>query len=426
VVELQIIEISLQMKKNLGLLIFLLVILAVLPTASFVFAQYYTGLCVPHNSQQCSGSYLYWYNSCGSQEDLIQYCSNGCSNGYCNNSNNNFNNNYFCNSNAYRECVGNIIYWYDSCSNRQDLYQNCSDYNLVCQYGQCVANITPVVNDYSAHYKKACYNKSIYWYDSLGVVNSLYQNCEDSNNCTIDSCVNGKCSNVLKCDGSVCPIESEDYSKYCASINCGNGMCEQALGENENNCQADCKINLDNQTTNLSISFFIKKDLASQQWDKSVQLGQNGTVYFMVILNNNSESQVDNIVVSANIPNEIYYLGNLKIDDVLISGDIVAGVDVGSIQAMGKKSITFEGKTQTFTIHEQKKSVASINSIEPHQSDSISINFDANQDVSASISSTPMSETIMVFLKRWYMWIIAGLVLVFLFFIVFKRISSNV
>jgi uncharacterized repeat protein (TIGR01451 family) len=331
-----------------------------------------------------------------------------------------------CNYHAYKDCAGSAIYWFDSCSNRQDLYQNCSDYGLTCQYGQCVSNSVIQQNNYVAHNSKACYGKSVYWYDSLGTISGLYKNCSDSNSCTVDSCAGARCSNILKCDSSTCISGTEDYNKYCGTNNCGNGKCESNLGETENTCQSDCKTVVENKISNLSISFFTKKDFSSQQWDKTVQLGQNENIYFMVTINNNSNSQIENVIVSVNIPSEISYLGNIKIDDVAISGDIVSGINAGSVQAMGKKSITFEGKTQAFSIQEQKQASAFINSVEPHQSDSISINFDANQSNSAAISSAPASEGIMGFLKRWFMWIIAGIVLISLFVVVFKRLSNNV
>jgi len=372
--------------------------------------------CTYHSYQQCSGNYLYWYDSCGSQQDVAEYCTNGCSNGSCSGSN------YYgnCNYHAYRLCIGSSVYWYDSCGSQQDLYQNCASSGLTCSYGQCASQQTK----YYVYYKKACYKNSVRWYDSLGAISGLYQNCADSNSCTLDSCAGAKCSNILKCDGSTCTAGSEDYNKYCGFASCGNGNCEQNLGETESTCSADCKTNIISQ--NLAVSLFAKKDSTSLQWDKNIQLGQNETVYFMVTLNNNSNSQIDNIAVSVNIPSEISYLGNLKIDDVAISGDIVSGINIGSVQAMGRKTITFEGKTQTFAIQEQKQAVANIiNSAEFNQSDSISINFDASQTSSASISSSPASTGILEFLKHWFMWIIVALVLVFLFVVVFRRISSD-
>jgi uncharacterized repeat protein (TIGR01451 family) len=39
--------------------------------------------CTPHYSQRCAGSALYWYDSCGNQQELIQYCPTGCINNSC-------------------------------------------------------------------------------------------------------------------------------------------------------------------------------------------------------------------------------------------------------------------------------------------------------------------------------------------------------
>jgi len=310
---------------------------------------------------------------------------------------------FSCNNHAYKDCIGDSIFWYDSCSNMQDLYQNCGDYNLTCQYGQCVYK--PEIK-YVLHYQKSCYENHIYWYDSLGNINDFYQTCIDSNSCTLDTCKSAQCANALVCDGSTCNAESDDYKKYCGTV---------TVEDTENK-----------ETNNLSISFFTKEDEVSQQWNKSMQLGQNGLVYFMIVLNNNFESQIDNVVVSAEIPSEISYLGNLKIDDVAVSGDIVSGIEVGSVQPMSKKTITFEGKTQAFTIQEEKQATAFINSVEPSQSDSVLINFDLTQSNLAAVSPISWQSTLWQFLKRWYMWIIAGIVMILLFITVFKRISSNV
>jgi len=48
--------------------------------------------CTNHSYQQCSGNYLYWYDSCGTQQDS-QYCQNGCQNNSCQIQNNSCQNN---------------------------------------------------------------------------------------------------------------------------------------------------------------------------------------------------------------------------------------------------------------------------------------------------------------------------------------------
>ena len=53
-----------------------------------------------------------------------------------------------------------------------------------CKYSQCVYRLLRCSSSipapqYSAHYRIACYSNNLYWYDSLGKVNSLYKNCPD-------------------------------------------------------------------------------------------------------------------------------------------------------------------------------------------------------------------------------------------------------
>lgn len=381
--------------------------------------------CTYHSYQRCSGNNLYWYDSCGNQQDLIQYCQNGCYNGICQGNYNQYGNGN-CTYHAYKMCSGNNLYWYDSCENQQDLYYNCANSGQVCQYGQCVAYAQPN-NNYSAHSTIACYGSSLYWYDSLGVASGLYKNCSDNNNCTIDSCSAGKCSNIIKCDGSMCAVGSADYNNYCASAqnHCGNGLCEPNLGETTANCPNDCKININTNSSGLSVSFFAKQDPNSSQWQKTTQADSNGQVYFMISAANNSTAQIDNVNISANIPGEISSLGNLKINGVSFSGDIVSGVNIGSIAPSTTKSITFEGKTQAISSASTKQATATANVSGSMQSDFVSINFSPNQ-AAAAVSSVATTPGFWGFLKRWYLWILVGLVLIFLFVIIFRRLSSNI
>ena len=39
--------------------------------------------CIYHSDKGCQGNSLYWYDSCGNQQDIIQYCPNGCLGNSC-------------------------------------------------------------------------------------------------------------------------------------------------------------------------------------------------------------------------------------------------------------------------------------------------------------------------------------------------------
>jgi hypothetical protein len=144
----------------------------------------------------------------------------------------------------------------------------------------------------------------------------------------------------------------------------------------------------------------------------------------MVTLTNNSSAQIDNAVISANIPSEIFSLGNLQIAGTPLSGDIVTGVNIGSVPPATTKAITFEGKTQNILASSAKQGTATITASGLTQSDSISIILNSNQPVAAVFGATTTSG-FWDFLKKWYMWIVVGLVLIFLFIIIFKRLSSE-
>lgn len=391
--------------------------------------------CTSNYQQRCVNNNIYWYDSCGNQQNFIQYCPNGCNS--CGYNNNNYNNNYGnCTYHAYKACQGNNIYWYDSCGVQQDFYSGCVN-GQTCQYGQCVAYIInpvlPPVQPYVAHYKTACSGNSVSWYDSLGVVSGLYKNCADNNSCTADTCSGDKCLNTIKCDGSTCAVGSADYNNYCLTAqvgnqnHCGNGLCEPNLSETTANCPNDCKINT--SASGLSISFFAKQDSNSVQWQKTTQVGSNGQVYFMISAVNNSTAQIDNAGVSANIPSEISSLGNLQVNGVPVSGDIVSGINIGSIAPSATKSITFEGRTQTISSNATKQATATSNVSGAVQSDSISIDLAAGQVAGAAVSTAPAGPGgypgFWGFLKRWYVWILAAFVIICLFVVVFRRFSSE-
>ena len=358
-----------------------------------------TNYCTQNSSQRCSGNNLYWYDSCGVQGSFIQYCTNGCSGNAC--TTNNYNPYGNCTYHAYKLCVGGSIYWYDSCGTQQDLYNTCSG-GQTCQYGQCVFNtqtyVAPQTN-YVVNYRTACSGNSVSWYDSLGVASGLYQNCADNNSCTIDSCFASRCSNILKCDESTCLTGSADYKIY---------------------CQASQPVT----TNNLSLSFFSKQNLGTTQWQKTTQADSNSQVYFMISALNNSTAQIDNVNISANIPTEISSLGNLQLNGVPVSGDIVTGINIGSIAPSTTKLITFEGKTQVISSLATKQATATSNVLGATQSDSVSINLTPSQ-ATAAVSNTQTTSGFGEFLKRWYLWILGAIVLVFLFVVVFKRLSSD-
>jgi hypothetical protein len=308
----------------------------------------------------------------------------------------------------------------------EDMYQDCANYGMTCQSGQCVYNSQ--TNNNSNYVRQSflgCYAKSIYWYDSLRQPSDFYSSCADKNSCTVDGCINAKCFSILKCDGSTCKAGSTDYQLHCATKT--NTTTTEYTDADTQQTNPDNEEDLA-PLENLSISFLAATTGDITQGQKTLEISQNSTAYFMMTISNNSGFPSDSVIVSVNIPSEILYIGNLKVDGVATEGDIVAGIEIGSVPGNGKKNITFEGKTESFEYQGPKNASAFINSLQTPKSDIVTINFkntEAPVDSSASIISAPSLFGITGFIKKWYMWIVAGGVLILLFAIVFKRLSND-
>ena len=255
-------------------------------------------------------------------------------------------NNYYsnCTYHAYKDCVGNSVYWFNSCGNLQDLVQTCSGSNQICKYGECIFYYIPAPTP--------------------------------------------------KPTPKPTPPPTPTPVPQPAVVN-------------------------------LTVTFFSKKDANAVAWDKTTQIGPNANIYFLAVIQNNSNAPADNVIISANIPAEVNLFGNLKIDDIAVNGDIVSGINVSSIPANGSKAITFEGKTQAFTTTGDKQAAINISANGSNQTDKLTINFNPTNQL-AAVSSPSAGSGFIEFLKRWYLWILVAVVMIFLFIVIFRRLSSNV
>lgn len=188
--------------------------------------------CTNHASKKCVGSNVYWFDSCGKQQETFQTCATGeCSNGACTTHSG---------SEGIKGCIYNKVYSYDSAGNQQGVYQDCSITGSTCQDGQCVGgrtasytppptNTPPAYNPpaykpppaqipaktYIRHYSTDCFNNDVYWLDSGKNTQDIYKSCNDNNQCTQDTCQEGQCQNTLQCDNAICKNSPPDYTQYC-------------------------------------------------------------------------------------------------------------------------------------------------------------------------------------------------------------------
>jgi hypothetical protein len=199
-------------------------------------------------------------------------------------------------------------------------------------YGTCQTNSSCQNNNI---YTKGCYNGNLHWFDRYGQRTSLYKNCSDGNSCTIDTCDNASCKNELKCDGATCAKGSDDYCKKCT--HCGDGVLN--CGETQCTCVQDFV-----GKQNLVLSFLAKKTSEPTEWRESLTAGANNKVDFMMIVTNGTGNSYDNVQVRADMPSDVIYEDDLKVDGNNFAGDIRNGVYIGQIPAGKVKTITFRGR----------------------------------------------------------------------------------
>jgi len=335
------------------------------------------GACVDstinHSYTQCYDNNVYWYNSAGVRQELFQTCTNnnynnganycignsvyrqgysngGCSNGACYNTGNNnaqlvqtcaYNQtcqNGYCvntiNYNDHRGCYNNSVYWFDTYNTRQGLIQTCLS-NQTCQGGYCVTTyIPPVIPPVSTNYR-GCYNNDIYWFSgSTNVRLNLYRSCQDSNTCTFDSCNGTTCTNLLKCDGTTCAKGSPEYISQCTV--CGDGTCSE--GETIQSCAQDCNV------IGLAVTIFGKRENDPVQWTKSFSANASQNLDYLLVVSNGLDTTMNDVFVKANLPSEVLYKGGLKLDGNDYSGDVRAGITLGSLAPKSTRTITYKAQ----------------------------------------------------------------------------------
>jgi hypothetical protein len=176
----------------------------------------------------------------------------------------------------------------------------------------------------------------------------------------------------------------------------------------------------------LTVSF--EAEQPGSQWSKLVNVGNNQTVDFMVTVNNASSAAITNANVVVNMPGQIVSVGNVQTNGTASAGDILSGIVINSLPAGSSQTITFEGKTQAFSVAATAQATVNVNNTGGSpQSDSVTLNFNptlSGSGSTSSISNSSGSTSLWDWIKQWYLWILALIILIFLFVVIFRRIST--
>jgi hypothetical protein len=287
-----------------------------------------------------------------------------------------------------------------------------------CQYSSNCTQLTP---SYIKHYKKSCVGSSLWWFDSNGIRQEKYRDCIDENTCTQDSCKNGKCVFDLKCDGSTCLIGSIDYCQSCE--HCGDGICN--CNETNCSCPQDCKIK------GLTISFLGKLENQPIEWREEIEVKPQDKVDFLITISNNGEETLKDLTVKVNLPPEIVYKNETKLEGKHLAGDLREGINLEEILPRATKTLTFKGEiaSEEFIKPEKKELnvVANVTTEKLSASDSVKFVF---QRKGFGITIGNITAALKDVLKRWIIWlllILFGIVAIFLagFYLLFWLVRKR-
>lgn len=266
---------------------------------------------------------------------------------------------------------------------------------------------------YVKNYRTYCHGSNIYWFDSMDNIQDIYQKCSDDNPCTIDTCIDNKCRNLLRCDGSSCLSDSADYAKYCGfHLDGKNTTPPSPLTEAKKGV--------------LEIFMFGKKESDKEDFREIVEgANKNEKISFLAEIQNNSDYSVKDVSLKINFAGSISYDGGLSIDGVDSAGDLISGLNIGTIPSKIKKKIIFYGIIDS-ELSEKKLNVSAIVSSDGNQdSDDLSILIGdvSNKDGFITIISFL---SVIDFIKKRYIWIIIGIGLIVLFFLIFRKLSPEI
>jgi hypothetical protein len=266
----------------------------------------------------------------------------------------------------------------------------------------------------SSHTSKQCISNILYWYNSCGALESLAQNCNNTNQiCQSGQCVNKPITQTSPTPNNPSPTIVGNSPKPTPTQN-------QSSGED------------------LSLAMFAIDQTSAPVWAKTINVKNNDNLQFLIMVKNNSKNPIADASVQIDFTSVIAYTGNLKINGADINQNPLSGINLPTIDPKTSIIISFTGAAKSDTNQSGLQIVTSISDSKIiYDSDFVTFNIvTANQTPQISTSpvatKTPASSQVKQnpildnLKKNWYLWIAALIVLVAVFIIIFRKLSSNI
>lgn len=286
--------------------------------------------CSSHSYQQCSGNYLYWYDSCGNREEG-QYCENGCYNNQCKSFNNiTVQTNSATNISDNQATLNGYLYNDNSDCSAEVWFE----YGPTTSYGRQTSQ--------QQRYGSGNFSETIFldWYN----YNYDYQNY---NNYHFRAVAEG-------CQGGT--VYGQDRTFY---IESGTGI--------------------------LTVNKTVRNLTSGSGFANTVYASPSDTLMFMITLQAPYNRSVSNVFVRDYFPGNLFYKDQLIVSGAGYSGDINSGIWLnGTISS---------GQTVTISYQAQLASAASFSYGTTTLNNSVSVSSSGNNANPSSNVSIVVTRT---------------------------------
>ncbi|MCB9642842.1 MAG: hypothetical protein H6728_07160 [Myxococcales bacterium] len=224
--------------------------------------------CTPQASRQCAGGHVFWFDSCGYQQEKAQDCgSTGCDNGQCKEGDTCGNGScepgkedcqscpQDCGCKNDEKCNNGVCEKLDTCGNgacETDKGEDCAKCpgdcacpsGMLCDSGQCQKQESCGNGKCEGDQKENCLSCPGDCPCGAGEV------CDPSLSQCRQSCGDNKCDtkageNCSNCPGDCACATGQRCSQGRCERTCGNGRCETSYGEDCSSCPQDCLCQVD-------------------------------------------------------------------------------------------------------------------------------------------------------------------------------------
>ncbi len=209
--------------------------------------------------------------------------------------------------------------------------QTCQS-NQYCSSGACV-NSAPTCTQNTS---QRCSGNAVYWFDSCGNQGSLIQSCQSGQTCSNGSCTNSCTQNASqRCVGNA--VYNYD--------SCGNqGNLVQACQTNQTCTNGSC-INQNNSTTTLVVTEYVRNlSSGNLNFSQSVYANPGDIVEIKIVVQSNVNQTINNVTIRETLPAGLTYNNSLTLDGAAYSGDIINGINIGSVSPGQTRTITFQAQ----------------------------------------------------------------------------------